>query len=507
MNKLHDAVRMALATSLSDRAIAAALGMSKTTVRRYRSIAAVKQLSWADLCALTPQALEAQFNAAAGRLTTKRVPDFATLHTEIETKGVTLQLLWEEYRAPSPDDALSYSQFTHHYRAWAHCMHPVMRQHHRPGEKAFVDYSGKRPVWRDRTTGRDIPAELFVGALGVSSYVFAICTASQSIPDWIHASVKMLEFYGGVPEIIVPDNLKSAVEKPGRSPKIQRTYLDFARHYAVAIIPARVYRPQDKAKAEQSVQMAQRWILACMRHETFFSLADLNTRIAELLKALNRRPYKRLPGCRRSRFEELDQPALHPLPTVSYEFAEWVARQKVPNDYHVNVRGHFYSVPHVLIDRRVEVRITRSTVEIFCDQVRVATHVLSDVRGGYSTLPEHQPEAHRAQAGRTPERQLAWAATVGPNTTAVMRSLFDRRLPALGLPAADKMRRLATQYGVEELEAAARRAVEIKSLTVTTLTALLRTGLHRRRTDSTSSPRSLPLHDNVRGPAYYSKGD
>lgn len=505
MNKLSDAIRMALDTTMSDREIAAALAISKTTVRRYRRMAQEKGLFWHDLAGMSPRELDATFYKKPGLKLKKRLPDFAMIHQELDTKGVTLELLWEEYRAPSPDDALSYPQFTHHYRVWAHQLHPVMRQHHCPGEKVFVDYSGKRPCWRDANTGHDHFVELFVAALGTSSKIFAFCSPTQSIPDWIDASVRMFEFYGGVPHIIVPDNLKAAVEKPGRVPTIQRTYLDFARHYGVAIIPARTYRPRDKAKAEQSVQMAQRWILACLRHETFFSLADLNARVSELLDKLNRRPYKRLEGCRHSRFEALDQPALRPLPVTPYEFAEWVSRQKVPNDYHIAIKGHYYSVPHELIGRVVEARVTLRTVEIFSEQVRIASHERDDTPGGYATTLEHQPESHRAQAARTPAHLLTWSTTIGPNTEELTKALFNRRLPALGLPAAEKLQSLGRKYGTAELEAAAKRALELKSPSATTVTSLLRSGLHRQRATSKPIQGALPMnHANVRGSAYYS---
>ena len=505
MRKITEVLRLKFEARLSHERIAAATGLSKGAVSNYVQRAVQKSLGWPLPADLDEAALERLLFPQVVQREQYTHADYAYVHQELKRKGVTLQLLWEEYRVASPDDALSYPQFTHHYRVWAHQLHPVMRQHHCPGEKVFVDYSGKRPCWRDANTGQDHFVELFVSALGASSKIFAFCSPTQSIPDWIDASVRMFEFYGGVPHIIVPDNLKAAVEKPGRVPTIQRTYLDFARHYGVAIIPARTYRPRDKAKAEQSVQMAQRWILACLRHETFFSLADLNTRISELLAALNRRPYKRLEGCRQSRFEALDQPALRPLPATTYEFAEWVSRQKVPNDYHVAIKGHYYSVPHELIGRVVEARVTLRTAEIFCDQVRIASHQRDDTPGRYTTTLEHQPESHRAQAARTPAHLLAWSATIGPNTEQLTRALFDRRLPALGLPAAEKLQSLGRKYGAAELENAAKRALELKSPSATTVTSLLRSGLHRHHAISKPIQGALPMnHANVRGSTYYS---
>jgi len=505
-SKLHDIFRLVMTSTLSDRVIARSVGVSKNTVRRYRHLAVQGQCSWVELAALDEHDLDARFNQASGRLTQKRMPDFTLLHQEMQRTGVTLQLLWEEYRAPAPDDALSYSQFTHLYRQHANSLKLSMRQMHHPGEKAFVDFSGKKPQWVDSSSGEVHRPELFVASLGYSNLIFACAVPSQTVEDWIDCHVRMFEAFGGVPAVLVPDNLKSAVLKAGSEPVLNRAYLELARHYETAILPARAYRPKDKAKAEVSVQIAQRWILARLRNQTFFSLPELNRVIAALVAELNERPFKRLPSCRRSRFETYERPALHPLPEARFEPSRWSAMQTIPPDYHLPVEGHWYSVPFHLVGRKAEARIGGKVVEVFCDGKRVASHARSDAAGGHTTAPEHQPPQHRAYAERTPEHFLAWAGEIGPGTLAVVRHQFDRKVPLLGLPACDALKRIARQHGSEVLELAAARALEIKSPTVKSIRSLISTKRYRRMQGDPPEQTDLPLHHhNVRGPGYFTR--
>lgn len=504
MNKLPDIIRLVLTTDLSDRDIGHALQVAKNTVRRYRGLVAEHGLTWDELKQKSSSQLDAQFNRTLKHLNTKREPDYAQVREELKHKGVTLMLLWEEYRSPSPDDALSYSQFTNNYRNYINSIDRSMRQVHRPGEMVFVDYSGRRPSYTDSRTGKQIFVELFVGALGYSHCLFAIATPSQTLPDWVRAHVRMFEFYGGVPLIVVPDNLKSAVTKPGRHPLLNRTYQDMARYYNTTILPARPRKPQDKAKVENGVQVVQRWILARIRNRQFFSLEELNQAIAELLQEINIRPFKRLTGCRRSKFEDTEKAYLQPLPSSPYEYAEWSASQKIGIDYHMLVRDHWYSVPHQLVGEHLEARVTTTAVEFFHNHCRIAVHIRSFEKGGATTLPEHQHPDHRAYAERTPECFTQWAKKIGPNTLAIVQHQFEGEFPMLGLPACDRLRKLARQYGEAELESAAQRAVEIKSLTVKSVRSLLSTGRYRKHHEE---PRqgNLPLHHNVRGPDYYAQ--
>lgn len=505
MSKLIDIVRLVLTTSLSDRRIAASLGVSKNTVRRYRAVAMARGYTWDGLASLEFPAFDAAFNKGLRRLTKKRMPDFTKVYEEMQKAGVTLLLLWEEHRAVNPDDALSYSQFTHHYRKYVRTLGLVMRQTHRPGERIFVDFSGTRPGYIDPVTGQYIAVELFVAAHGHSHYIFATCVPSQALPHWIASHVKLFEFSGGVPLLVVPDNLRSAVTRSGNPPTINRIYRELARHYGTTILPARPRKPRDKGKVEVAVQIVQRWIIARLRHRTFFSIAELNTAVAELVCELNERPFKRLPGCRRSRFELVDKPALRPLPAAPFVYAEWTGVQTVGPDYHVPVRDHWYSVPHRLVGCKVDARITGSIVEIFHQHTRVASHVQSDIKGGHTTSPDHQPERHRAYAERTPERFFAWAEGIGPNTLTIVRHQFNRGFPEMGLPACDTLQKLARKYGTEALEAAAKRAIEIKSLSVKSVRSLLSTGRYAHPMEDRHTT-DLPSHHNVRGASYYANG-
>lgn len=502
MTKIRRTVQLVLTTPLSNLEIARSVEISKTTVMRYRKIAGAKQYRWNDLQNLSDDDLDAQFNKATRRLTRKRMPDFALIHTELQRPGVTLALLWEEYCAQDPSNALSYSQFTEHYRHYRKRIDRTMRQRHVPGEKAFVDFSGRKPGYINPDTGEWVPMELFVGMLGASNLTYAVCVPYQSLPYWISAHVGMFEVFGGVPQLLVPDNLKAAVTRPGRDFIANPTYQEMAEHYGTAILPARTYKPRDKAKVEGAVLIVQRWILARLRNRSFFAPEELNAAIAELVKELNDRPFKRLPGSRATRYEEIERAAMLPLPAQPYEFGEWTGLMRVDNGYHVLVHGHWYSVPNHLVGEQVTARAAATTVEIFHKHLRIASHVRDDEPGGLSTLPAHQPDAHRAYAERTPENYRRWAEQVGPSTAAIVNAQFDRTVPALGLPACDGLRKLVHQHGPEEVEAAATRAVEICSLTVKSVKSLLSTQRHRRRREEALQG-DLPLHCNLRGPGYY----
>lgn len=504
MTKLRHVIQLLLTTHLGHRQIARSVEISRTTVIRYRTIILEKNLAWEALKELSDDALDACFNRATRRLTRKRMPDFSTLHDELAQPGVTLQLLWEEYRAAESANALSYSQFTEHYRRYRKSLDRVMRQSHVPGEKAFVDFSGRKPGYTNPATGEWVSVDLFVGVLGCSNLTYAVCVPTQSLPYWIAIHEGMFAFFGGVPRLLVPDNLKAAVVRPGRDFVANPTYQEMAQHYGTAILPTRVYRPRDKAKVEGAVLIVQRWILARLRHRQFFSLEELNAAVAELVRELNQRPFKHLPGSRTSRYDALERAAMLPLPAQRYEFGEWSGSMRVDASYHVRVQGHWYSVPHRLVGQRVTARVTATTVELFHQHLRVASHVRNDEPGGLSTHPEHQPEAHRAYAERTPERYRQWAEQVGLSVTAIVHAQFERPVPALGLPACDSLRRLVQQHGAVEVEAAAARAVEIGSLTIKSVKSLLQTRRHRHRREEAPAG-DPPAHPNLRGPGYYAR--
>lgn len=504
--KMCDAVRLVLTTQLSDRDIARSLSLSKTTVHRYRIIAFNADWRWEDLRALSPDKLRLRFNRSRRGLSTHHLPDFAALQAELESdrdKLLTLRFLWEKYRADMCAlglNGLSYSQYTHHFRKHAARTKFSMRQRHVAGEAAFVDFSGKRPFYLDRTTGTPIPVELFVSVLGASSYTYATCVPTQRIADWIHANRSMLEFFGGAPQKLVPDNLKSAVIKAGREPTLQRNYEEFARYYEVAIVPARPRMPKDKGSVENAVKLIQRWLIPRLKPETFYSIDELNAAVAKWLALYNEKPMRRHAGLsRRQRFETIDKPVLRPLPPQPFSHAEWLGPQSIPKDYLVSVRGHDYSVPHELVSQKVEARIVRDTVEFYVNHALVASHTRSDIVGGFTMKPEHQPPAHRGYAGHTPEAMRTWAKRVGPSTAKLVDAQFERRHPSLGLPVCSSFKRLAEQHGERVFEAAAARALFLKTSTLTNIKAILRNGLH----ENPSALAPPPTHTNLRGATYY----
>jgi hypothetical protein len=339
----------------------------------------------------------------------------------------------------------------------------------------FVDYSGLRPYYFDRTTQKKTFVELFVGVLGASSLIYATCTPSQKAPDFIKAHVKMLDYFGGVPMVVVPDNLKSAVVKTGKTPTIQRAYADYARHYAMAVVPARPYKPKDKAVAEASVKVVQQRIVARMQSQRFYSLEEVNAAVALFLDELNNRPMVKDGQSRRARFDALERPALRPLPDQPYEYAEWVPVPTVPRDYHVAIDGHFYSVPHRLVGQRVDARVLDATIELFHEHHLVARHSRSHVTGAHTTAPGHQPDAHRAQAERTPDGMVAWSKESGAHIHRFIKAQLDRAQPYLGLPACDTVKRLAERHGTEVINRACQSALELRTPTVSALRRLVST--------------------------------
>ncbi len=503
MSKIKDILRLVLTTTMPLTQIASSLAVSRNTVKRYRNAAATQRIQWGDIANLTAGELDAKFNNAKGRLIAKRMPDFAEVAKELSKTGVTRQLLWEEYRLQGPEDALSYSQFSFHLREHLQKLNVSMRQSHVPGYAVFVDYSGKRPHYVDQQSGEIIPVELFVGVLGYSNLTYAVATPRQKLPEWIQVNVQMLEYFEGAPLVVVPDNLRSAVTKSGREPLLNRSYEDMAGHYAMVVLPARPGKPKDKPKVEGGVLIVQRWILARLRNMTFFSLAELNQEIAQLVELVNNRPFKKIPGCRRTRFEELERQHMQALPATRYEVAEWSSPQTVPLDYHVEADRHWYSVPHHLVRQKVETRLTVSTVEVYQTGSRVASHQRSHVVGGHTTDPGHQPPNHRAYAERTPEKFKAWAKTVGVSTASVIEHMLDCKVPQMNMPACEGIQKLVRQNGDELVEAACQRALDIKSPSLKSVRSILNTGRLRLKHDDTPTDRNLPLHQNVRGATYF----
>jgi len=505
MRKIKEVLRLKWAKELSNRQIARICGIGRPTVAEYLRRAEAAGLTWPLPAGLDEAALERRLFPPPPALSARArgVPDWAVVHRELKRKGVTLFLLWQEYREAHPE-GYQYSWFCEHYRAWQGKLDVVMRQDHRAGEKLFVDYASQTVPVVDRATGEIREAQIFVAVLGASNYTFAEATWSQGLPDWIASHQRCFAYLGGVPELVVPDNLKSGINRAHRyEPDVNPTYQDMAEHYGVAVLPARVRRPRDKAKVETGVQVVERWVLAALRHRTFFSLAELNAAIQALLEKLNNRPFRRLPGSRRKHFECLDQPALRPLPAEPYVYAEW-KKARVHIDYHVAIDGHYYSVPHALIKKQLDVRITAQTVECFHRGQRVASHRRSYLKGRHTTVPDHMPEAHRQAGDWSPERLARWAAKTGPATEKLILTVLGaRKHPQQAYRACLGILRLGKAYGETRLEAACRRALILGSHSYKSIASILK---HRLDDRPLTEQQELILpkdHDNIRGPSYY----
>lgn len=510
MRQTKEILRQKWLLERSHREIARSVGASLGAVTGAIQRAERAGLDWPTVEATPPTELESRLYPSI-QISAKTPPDPVWIHTELKRPGVTLQLLHLEYLERYPD-GFRYSRFCDLYRAWLRRRRVAMRQVHKAGEKLFLDYAGKKPSIVDPTTGEVIEVELFVAVLGASNYTYAEATRTQRVEDWIASHVRALAFLGGVPEVFVPDQLRSAVARPCRyEPGVQRTYAELAEHYGVAVIPARPAKPRDKAKVEAGVLVAERWILARLRHQTFFSLDALNERIRELLDELNHRTMRAYQASRAELFERLDRPALHALPSAPFAFGTW-ERATVNIDYHVEIERHYYSVPFTLAGEKTDVRVSATTVEVFHRGHRVTAHARSFEAGKHTTLPEHMPASHRAHAEWSPSRFLRWGRKIGPATAELIDAILrERRHPEQGYRSCLGILRLAKRYGAERLEAACVRAVAVRARSYRHVDEILKHGLDRLAPIAPELPletqSALPRHENVRGAAYYTQGE
>jgi transposase len=508
MRKLKDLLRLKYEAGLSQRQIAGALRLSLGVVNKYLKAAEAAGITWPLPEDLSEGQLRRRiFPPSAPLPQTQYAPiDFATIHQELKRKGVTKQLLWEEYAEANPDNHYQRAQFFFHYQQWRDRLKLSMRQIHRAGEKMLVDYAGHTVPIVNPITGEIIPAQIFVAVLGASNYAYAEATLTQQLHDWIGSHVRALEFFAGVTQLIIIDNLKSGVTRADRyEPVTNRSYEEMLAHYGTTALPTRPKKPRDKAKVENSVRLVERWILARLRHHTFFSLTDLNQRIGELLTHLNQKPFRKLPGSRRSQYESLDLPALLPLPATPYQFAEW-RYGRVHIDYHVEVEGHYYSVPHQLRKCQLDVRLTATTVEFFHQNRPVTSHPRSDRLGAFTTIPEHMPSHHRAHYEWSPGRFLQWAVEIGPHTRDFTRGLLEsRKHPELAYRSCLGLLSLAKKYAPQRLEAACQRALVLGTLRQASVRSILERGLDSQplpETETETAAKPL-VHENIRGAAYY----
>jgi len=507
MRQAREIIRLK-STSISAHEISRRLCMGRSTVREALKRAESAGLSWPLPDGMNDDALEAALYAnRRSKRGHRRVeePDWAGVHRELKGKHVTLVILWDEYIAANPG-GYSYSRFCELYRAFEKTLPVTMRQTHAAGERLFVDYAGDgAPVVIDRLTGEVRMAQIFVAVLGASSFTFAKASWTQTLPDWIGAHVSALEAIGGVAQLIVPDNAKTAIVKACfYDPQVNRTYADMAAHYGTALLPTRPRKPRDKAKVEVAVLIVERWLLGRLRRRTFYSLAEVNAAIAEMLKNLNEeRPIRRLGVTRRQLLEEVDRLALKALPVEPYEYCEWRLR-RVGIDYHVEIDAHYYSVPYRFARAEVEARLTVRGVEIFCKGERIAVHLRMSGNRKHTTIPDHMPSSHRRYAGWTIERIREDARKIGPATAALCEQILEGRPhPEQGYRACLGIVRLAGPYGAERVEAAAERAIEIGAKTYGSVKSILDNKLDRKPAPKRAAGAAPIEHKNIRGPRYY----
>jgi transposase len=506
MRKTREILRLKYEVGLTNHQIAASLHLSHVCVGNYLRRARQAGVGWPIPETLDDEQLEQQMRAAPPVREPRRyLPPMAEVHRELQRKGVTLQLVWEEYRRDHPD-GYGRSQFWAAYQRFAAQLEPALRQPHPAGERTFVDWAGMTIPLADPQTGQTRPAYLFVAVLGASNYTFAEAFENMQLPCWIEAHVHAFEYFGGVTRLVVPDNPKTGTTHACRyEPKLNRSYEELAAHYGTVILPARARKPQDKAKVEEAVQNAERRILAALRDQKFFSLAELNAAIRHELAALNARPFQKLPGSRAEAFAQLDQPALKPLPPTRYELALW-RKAKVNIDYHIQVDWHNYSVPYRLTQETVEVRLSLRTVEVFHRGQRVALHPRSHQSGGFTTDPAHRPKAHQRHLEWTPARLIGWAQNqVGPQCAAAVSYILEHKPhPEQGYRSCLGLMRLSRHHGRTRLEQACQRALLLEVCSYRSIKSILDTKLETQPVPvQPSGPVALVTHDNLRGAPYY----
>jgi transposase len=509
VRKIKEILRLKLDCGISDREISRSCQMSRSTVADYLRRAAAAKLTWIEAATLTDTQLEERLfpNEHIPSSVQRPPPDCEYIYNQLRTYrrfNLTLSQLWLEYKAKHPD-GYQYTQFCEHYWRWRKKLDYCMRQEHRGGEKLFIDYADGLSIV-DELTGELKLTQFFVAVWGASNYTYAEATMAQTLPDWIGSHGRALEYFACVPHVLVPDNLKSGVSKACKyEPDLNPTYADMAEHYGCAVVPARPRKPRDKAKVENGVLIAKRWILAVLRHRTFYSLAELNTAIRECLERLNTRPLRRAMKSRRELFESIDRPSALPLPQRLYEYAEWY-KAKVQLNYHIEVDRHYYSVPYQLLHEKIDIRLTAAVIEAFYKGERIAAHVRSFVHGGYTTLPEHMPPSHRYYAEWNPARFIQWAEKTGEATARLVETILSTRpYPEQGYKTCLGIINLTRDYEPVRVEAAARRALKFKTCSYRSMKAILSTGLDRHDTGEQPGLPGLLPHQNIRGQAYYQR--
>jgi transposase len=506
MRNLREILRLRLQASLSLRQIKSSQRVSLGAVQKIVSQAEAQHLDWSMIEPLDDQQLARLFYPESDTRSSPlfQLPDWVSMHQELRHKGMTKHLLWEEYTQQYPNRCYSYPQYCFLYQSWVKKQKRSMRQIHKAGDKLFVDYAGQTMPVVNGLTGEIRHAQIFVAVLGASNYIFSEATWTQSLPDWLSSHARAFEFLGGVPRLIVPDNLKSGVTTPCRyDPEINRNYQQLAAHYGVAIMPARPYKPQDKAKAEVGVQIIERWILARLRHQTFFSLAELNHCIKALLEAVNHKPFKQFKGSRAEWFESLDRPALQPLPKQRYQYTD-IKTVKVNVDYHIQYDQHLYSVPHHLVGEKLELHAKDQLIELYFQHQRVTSHVRS-YRPGTTTVPEHMPKQHEQHHQWNAGRLMNWAQDIGDEVLLwVKAQLQQKQHEQQAYRVCLGLLNLSRRYPADRLNRACTIANQNRLYRLKQIKSILQSNQDQLLSETSQQLPLLPqTHENIRGPEHF----
>ena len=516
MIKLREILRLRYENDLNVRDIGLSCNVGRQTVSNYIALAEKAGINWQEDKKLDDNELEAklykgkipkEYGSGTNNRGNKPVPDYEKIDKELRKKHVTLLLLWSEYKQENPD-GYQYEMFCLLYHGWKKKLDICMRQDHKAGEKIFIDYSGDKIPIINSATGEQVLAELFVAVWGASNYTYAEATLTQQLPDWIMSHVRAFEYFERVPNVCVPDNLRSGINKACLyEPEINPTYLHLVHHYGTAVIPARPYMAKDKAKAEVGVLIVQRWITAVLRNRKFYSLAELNQAIRELVEKLNTRIMKKVKQSRKELYEMLDKPNALPLPAQRYEYAQW-KKCRVNIDYHIEVEQHYYSVPYQLCREVIEVRITTTTIEVFLKGKRITSHIRSFEKYRHTTKPEHMPDKHRYQLECTPTKIIEWAGKIGPNTKELVKKIIEsREYPQQGYRSSLGITRLTKYYPVARIEKACCRALKYNLYSYKSVVNILKAKLDQQEIKQEESKTAPIVHENVRGEIYYKQGD
>jgi len=503
MRRIRDCLRLYYENNLSQSHISRSLGISRSTVQDYLSRLTIAGMTYEESKSLPDDDLENMLYNKVKDISPEsenKGMDFSYIHSELAKAGVTLRLLWEEYKRDY-QNGHQYSQYCFYYQKWKKTLKVYMRQNHIAGERLFVDYSGKKPCIVNRFTGEIVEVELFVMCWGYSHYIYAEAQENQQINNWLMGHIRAFNFFGCVSKLIVPDNYKGAVTKAHRyDPDVNPAYTDLAKHYGIGVLPARAYHPKDKAKVENSVLIVQRWILARLRNQVFHSIVELNSAIRKLLGDLNNRQMQKLKKSRLELFLSVDKPNARPLPQTAHVIREWFS-PSINIDYHIEVEKRYYSVPWNYYGKKVKACIENGVLSVFYKEKCIATRAVKEKEYHFSTNPEHMPPAHKAQYSWNAALINKQARETGPNTLALINKIIAQKtFPEQGYRPAMGILRLAKSYGSERLEAASGIALQYGLTRTYQIADMLKNGKDRPADECSGT---IENKNNIRGNNYY----